>query len=231
VVKIQAQDLPTAPENVAECATPDPLYHWQMVDGKCQKVWSFTVQIDINYPPQLDSYPAIKSVVLDYLKEEETDFIQLAAGAIRDPMNPYSLTIDYQVFNYTPTIQTFVFEEKHRTGGAHENVRMKTLTFDVLTNRQITLDTVFQNTPNALRQIAFLIRKARFESNPFGLLDEWFFRGTEATLDNYHAFVMLPDALAFYFVPYQVSPFATGVQTASVPWHELRAYVWQEFWR
>lgn len=102
------------------------------------------------------------------------------------------------------------------TGGAHPNPWLVSLNFDLRQGRTVELAEIF-NPGSAwpARLSASCVRelKARDLPDPEP--------GASADPRNFVVWTMAPQGLTILFPPYQVAPYAAGVQEVLVPWSEV----------
>ncbi|MDQ6726254.1 MAG: TIR domain-containing protein [Actinomycetota bacterium] len=122
-------------------------------------------------------------------------------------------------------------------GGAHGMHHYRTYPF--LLDPLIlipALSVVFADGASALPFIQSAARQAlsqvRIQSNPeddpYGLDSGWIASGTEGW-DDFRTFVFARDGLELFFPPYQVGPYAVGIQSASVPYALIRHFLKEEY--
>ncbi len=94
----------------------------------------------------------------------------------------------------------------------------QTFVFDLANEKALTLADLFQPGTDPLAVIAPLARQKVTEQISEITDVDWIAQGTAPDPANYANWVVTPDALVFFFEPYQV---AAGPQTVSIPWGEL----------
>jgi hypothetical protein len=119
----------------------------------------------------------------------------------------YIYSVKFNVMGYTD-------------GAAHPYHFSKTVTFNLETGQEITLDELFLPGSNYL-QILSDISKAELSKRDIGF-DETFFTGADPTPENYKSWNITADGLLITFDEYQVAAYAAGPQTVTIPYSALK---------
>lgn len=120
----------------------------------------------------------------------------------------YIYSIKFNVMGYTD-------------GAAHPYHFSRTVTFNLETGQEITLDELFLPGSNYL-QIFSDVSKAELSTRDIGFTDEIFSSGADPTPENYKNWNITADGLLITFDEYQVAPYAAGAQTVTVPYSALK---------
>lgn len=139
-----------------------------------------------------------------------------------DQGRKYSLDIDFET-STSPSTVTFVYTIYEDTLGAHPNGYFRTFTFNTKTGAGVHLDDLFQGpylerlSEIARAKLAVSIAKASGgEANI-----EYIESGTLPIADSFQNFALKDDTFVLIFPPYQVGPYALGVQMVEIPMSEL----------
>ena len=155
---------------------------------------------------------------LDQLSGDDIEMIGLSED------RKYALDIDYEV-KESPVTITYIYTLYEDTLGAHPNAYLRTFTFNKKTGEEVHLDEIL--TGNYLERLSQLSRQklaasieaaSGYEPNM-----EYIESGTLPIADSFQNFYLEADALVLMFPPYQVGPYALGLQTARIPKAELGA--------
>lgn len=119
----------------------------------------------------------------------------------------YIYSVKFNVMGYTD-------------GAAHPYHFSKTVTFNLETGKEVTLDELFLPGSNYL-QILSDISKADLSTRDIGF-DPTFFTGADPTPENYKSWNITSDGLLITFDEYQVAAYAAGPQTVTVPYSALK---------
>lgn len=108
----------------------------------------------------------------------------------------------------------YVFTVASYTGGAHGLQATKTFSYNE-TGIPLTLASLFINGEDGLKTIATYVQ-AQLKTREFAE-ESWIADGAAPKADNYQNFVVTEVGITFIFDPYQVAPYAAGVQRVDVP--------------
>jgi len=152
------------------------------------------------------------------------DFRKMAAGRLPTESGTYTYDLAYEVARNDARAFAVEFTESAYTGGAHGNVMLRSFNYLMPGGYRVDLQEILDGKPALARlselATADLRRKSAAKG---GALDEESIKtGAAAEWDNFHVFLLLPDALKIVFQPYQVGPWVAGVQEVSIPLATLR---------
>src|SRR5664279_4660361 len=216
---ISAQSGETTPNPSADDAC---LQKGGMIDDKGKCMLTIDAKISVDYPLDLaQQYPLVASTIDPFIKTAKDEYFQTVSADFSPAPGPYEEDITYETFKHSDSIFTLVFTVYEFTGGAHGYTNTTTYTFDLKNNKLLTLDDIFTNTADALAIIEPIVqatvKAAVGEMNQQDMLDA----GTGTDPNNYQDFSLDGDTITFYFPPYQVAPYAAGVQKVTIPFSQL----------
>jgi hypothetical protein len=195
--------------------------------------------IGISYPPVANRYPGLAAALKAYADAARGELMQAVSGLGSDkPTAPYDLSLSFSELVATPQLVAIAADGSSYTGGAHGNPLLARFVWLPRQDRQLTAAELVPD-PQAWRSIADYVReqlqsalsqrvdadapppaeRAEIVKNASRMIDE----GTTPEPQNFAQFepVLGADgrikALRFVFPPYQVGPYADGVQTVEVP--------------
>ena len=180
--------------------------------------------IDIKYPdtPDDDIDASIRAHIEPYI----TSFKEYQNSGLPDlPENTrkYALIAEYKVTSnndYT----TYVYTIINDTGGAHPNTNFETITFDK-DGSEVSIEDIlekeFTETPVILDDLSTLTKEKLYEKLGREEGAQWIEDGASPDPDNYRSFSIGEDGLTIIFAPYQVGPYAWGVQNVKMTFDEL----------
>jgi hypothetical protein len=189
--------------------------------GQC--IVSSGLSFEIAYPLELLDYPFAMSIIEEFLTSTRTTFLSDFETMGVPSSGPWALSIQYELFQHSDTVQSIRFDIGTYTGGAHGNQTIQTYTFDLANETVLTFEDLFLPDADALSVIAPLAQAALEESQGEMADTDWIATGTAPDLLNYQDFVLTEDSIIFYFEPYMVAPFAAGVQQVEIPLSDLSA--------
>jgi hypothetical protein len=190
-----------------------------MFDTQQQKcVIKSGIEIDINYPLEVTAYPLVEQTANSFLTGIRSQYVNdfASMGADVYSPGPWGLYIDYEIAQFSPDVLSLKFTISDYTGGAHGNLYFQTYTFDLAQNRVLALSDLFQPGVDILGTLAPIVQQDLTAQIGDYTDAQWIQDGTNS-LDAYVSFAVTPDALVFYFPPYQVAAYAAGPQTVQIP--------------
>lgn len=195
--------------------------------------------IGISYPPVANRYPGLAAALKAYADAAREELMQAVAGLGEGRQSaPYDLSLAFSELAVTPQLVAIAADGSSYTGGAHGNPLLARFVWLPQQDRQLTAAELIPD-PRAWRELAGYVReqlltalsqrvdadapppaeRAEIVGNASRMIDE----GTAPEPENFAQFEPVLDgdgrirALRFVFPPYQVGPYADGVQTVEVP--------------
>lgn len=181
------------------------------------------ISILVNYP-KFDS-PASAKIEgyalsrIDSFKSSLREF-NAPSGSI------FTLDINYEVKYLGDEYVSFLFRENTYTGGAHPNQIPVGKTYEIESGQEVSLTDIFVPGSGYLEAIskeAVEKFKEKFKEGVF------FSEGVEARTVNFETFTIDDGSITFYFAPYQIAPYAAGLQDVRIPFEKLRTHLQPEF--
>ncbi len=159
----------------------------------------------------------------DYFTGARNSYITelLDAGFMPTPGYIWAFQADYETFAYSDTLVSYNFTVYTFTGGAHGMTTFQSFVFDLANEKVLTLADLFQPGIDPLAVIAPVAQQVVTEQLSEMTDADWIAQGTAPDPANYQDWVVTPDALVFFFEPYQVVAYAAGPQTVRIPWSAL----------
>lgn len=194
--------------------------------------------VGVSYAPAARAWPGLARALHDYTEAARAELAQAVAGLERPPEEPYALSLGFRVLLQTPTLVAVAADGSLYTGGAHGQPLVARFVWLPQRGEMLSAGTLLASpqgwqavAEHAAEQLgATAHTRAADESLEPGerqrLLREALGEiaaGTEPRAENFSQFEPVVDddgritALRFVFPPYQVGPYADGVQSADVP--------------
>ena len=129
-----------------------------------------------------------------------------------------ALTMSYTQERSTHA-DNYIFTIASYTGGAHGLQATKTFSFTD-TGMPIGLESIFIDQTKGLALVSEYAKQV-LSKREFADAS-WIADGAAPTADNYASFVITDTGIRFLFDPYQVAPYAAGMQTVDVPTNVFR---------
>lgn len=185
--------------------------------GECQLVTN--MEISLTYPVELADYSFVLDEVDAYYETVRSQFLDFitSSGSVPVP-GPYALDVSYEIPTHNEDLLSIVFYHYEFTGGAHGNTYLQTMTFDLAAETELTLADLFDDGTIPLDDISDYV--ATTLEDRLGA-DATFPEGYTADEINFQFWTVAEDGVTFYFPPYQVAPYAAGVQTVTIPYADL----------
>ena len=117
-------------------------------------------------------------------------------------------------------------------GAAHPSNSVVTMNFDTRSGAQFAYADVFNKTAELYEYLSAYARKALKPTLGELWADGMFAEGLDPQAENFQNFILTPEGLLLVFPPYQIAPYANGLQTCLVPLQNLVRFqpkpgIWQ----
>ena len=179
-------------------------------------IWVNRAMASINEEPMhpykmhVDSFStpieSLNRYISEKLDEIKTSFLEEMKLATEQNNQIYTLNVTYDSYE-TEEYLSFAFYIENYTGGAHSNLEIWTVVWDK-TNRLIVTNESF--TKEFLEKVSEETR-GDLLMNPKITSPTWLFEGTKPTQENFKSFVYTEEGILFFFSPYQVAPYSSGL--------------------
>ncbi|MCJ7990303.1 DUF3298 domain-containing protein [Priestia sp. OVS21] len=126
------------------------------------------------------------------------------------------LTITYKIVHYSKQTLSIVFDEYESVNGEKGTSSLKTFTFDLPAQKQMTLKNLFKEDANYLDRlsaISYAELKKQMKTADF---DPDLQRGTQAANQNFSQFALLENSIVIYFKPYQLGAEQMKTKTIAI---------------
>ncbi len=216
----------------AQSSTDDPcLQKGGMTNDQGKCMLGLNLEISVDYPLELTQQSDLVATTVDsVIKQSKDEMMQSVSGDFIPGSGQYALDITYDTVTHSADIYTLLLTVYPYMGGAHGSQAILPYTFDLKNNKVLTLDDIFTNTDEALKQIEPLAQDAVKTAIGADMVqDDMLSAGTAPTADNYQYFALDKDAITFYFQQYQVGPYAIGIQQVTIPFSQLTSVLKPEF--
>ncbi|ADV27214.1 hypothetical protein Psesu_1367 [Pseudoxanthomonas suwonensis 11-1] len=206
--------------------------------------------IGISYPPGMSTHPGLAAALHAYAEGARAELLDAVGSLDAPPTVPYDLSLGFRLLLQTPQVIAVAADGSVYTGGAHGQPLVARFVWLVGREEMLTADRLVQDPRGwevVARQVSEQLaasaqiraidgslspeERKNLLSSALRMIDE----GTGADPENFAQFEPVPAAdgriaaLRFVFPPYQVGPYADGVQYAEVPAATLLPYVAGEY--
>ena len=200
---------------------------------------SATHIIGISYPPGLAKYPGLAAQAQRYAEQARRQVLDAARQKPSTPaQGPYELSLEFKLKHESPQLVVLAVDGSAYTGGAHGMPLIQRWVWLPAQARMLTAAELFPK-PESWQRIAADVRtqlrtalsqrmdaddvapgeRAAMLKSAGAMIDG----GTEPGPDDFAVFEPVIDAdghiaaIRFVFPPYQVGPYAEGLQTVELP--------------
>lgn len=202
----------------------ESLYHENGV-----KLFEYGYQhIQLQIPDQIVS----DKITLDFLNRVDStranaEMIAQQAREAYDPNNDWSV-YKYHIY-YSPTridqsIISLFGARTTYTGGLHADQSCLSVSYDAVNGDYLTLGSILNHIDNKADICELIIdelEKVDYQYSLFDGYEEVVMHRFDADESTDEAFYFTPTGLCFYFAPYELAPFSTGVVTVEIPYNKL----------
>ena len=152
------------------------------------------------------NYPTLQIKDIDqtlkaYVNEEIANYQQTIAQKKLSKETSTELTITYDITHYSEQTITILFNEYRFTGGKLGEPSIQTFTFDLPSQRQISLQDIFYENSDYL-DILSTVAFTELMKNKKLAESETLKAKTEPKLENFSQFSILGDTIVLYFQPF-----------------------------
>ncbi|MCG9479746.1 MAG: DUF3298 and DUF4163 domain-containing protein [Actinomycetia bacterium] len=142
----------------------------------------------------------------------------------------YMPSVDYSLFEYEDNFVSLLFYIYPYTGGAHGMQHFQAINYSFNHNSIIDLEHIFMadfNYLEFLSEYCFEDLKEKMQIGQQGLEPEieWKKSGTAPTKENFSQVLITKEGPLVNFLPYQVTPYAAGDFTVTIPYRQFESHV------
>ena len=161
--------------------------------------------LDINIKiPNTDNYN-LNKIINNEVNKYKLEFSKNAKDS--KLKTKYHLYIDYKEYKYGNYV-SYVFFIEDSTGGAHPNHRIKSVVYDTLNNKVISIDDLISYNENIINIISDYTRCILINNKDIDV--SMMYEGTRKIKSNFNTFALTNDGLLIFFERYQVAPYYKG---------------------
>jgi hypothetical protein len=202
--------------------------------------------VGISYPPGAAADPGLARALHGYAEAARGELMQAVNGLPDRPTAPYELSLGFRELMRSADVVAIAADGSLYTGGAHGQPLVARFVWLPRQQRMLTAQTLFGSSggwgavadfvseqlgtaahTRAADESLEPAEREQLLAAALKMIDE----GTEPRPENFAQFEPVPAtdgriaALRFVFPPYQVGPYADGVQSVEVPAAVLRPYL------
>jgi len=179
-------------------------------------------------------------VILDFLNRVDSaqeDAENILNTAKKDynsnaPWFPYFYQIIYSPMRIDHGVLSLFGVQNSYSGGMHGSKSCIAANYDLLTGDVLTLGSIMHMDADIEDFIEIIIDKLEDVSDDYYLYDDYK-DGVRSRLDGdenlYEDFFFTTTGLSFFFSPYEIAPYASGIITVEIPYSELPGLIYDGY--
>jgi hypothetical protein len=176
------------------------------------------LNVSVRYP--VLRIAAIDADIQDWAQQTVSAFISEFSEVPNDRV--YELKATYRIVRASQRVVSVIWDVWNFTGGAHGNLDIVAFVYDSGSGQLLELRDLFEDEQGALNLLSVL-SYGRLPAMLGDMADEEMIRsGTSPDLDNFACVAPTPEGVRVFFQPYQVAPWAAGLQEVDVSLQELQ---------
>ena len=181
-----------------------------------------------------------EKVILDFLNRVDsgsTDAANVLNAAKNDynpskPWTPYSYQTLYRPTRIDRGVLSLVGTQNSYSGGIHGCMRCVAANYDLTTGDVLTLGSIMHMDANKETFIQIISDKLAALKDEYNLYDD-FEDGVMERLNGdenlYEDFYFTMTGLCFFFSPYEIAPYSSGIITVEIPYSELPGLIYDGY--
>lgn len=177
------------------------------------------------YYPEFSKGEVDKSI-LDFIKNAaaayESDIGEFGKDEEK-PANYESWEMDgfFSISRPNPDVASITFNIYSYSGGAHGNLLIRCLNYDLATQRLLEFADIFEDPQKALDIMSKISSKELLKELGEDAEEDMIQSGTSPEIDNFSNLSLRASGVLIEFQPYQVGPWAIGPQHVEIPLEDL----------
>ncbi|MDE5879592.1 MAG: RsiV family protein, partial [Desulfovibrio sp.] len=169
---------------------------------------AFEAHLDLSRPglPDADMLPVHDVMEADSATNQSPTFELWGSYSISRPSDA-AVSITYEIWNYT--------------GANQGNLDILTLNYSLLTGQRLAFMDLFEKPETALSLMSDWARKVLAPRLGASTRPAMLEAGTAPLVENFSSLTLTPEGVCINFQPYQVAPWAAGIQKVEMPLEAL----------
>ena len=181
-----------------------------------------------------------EKVILDFLnrvdrgRTDATDALNAAQNDYNPqiPWTPYFCQILYSPTRIDHGVLSLFGTQHTYTGGIHGNINCVAANYDLMTGDVLTLGSIMHMDADKDSFIQIISDKLAEKQDEYNLYDD-FKDGVLTRLNGdenlYEDFYFTQSGLCFFFSPYEIAPYSSGIITVEIPYSELPGLIYDGY--
>ncbi len=199
--------------------------HYKAEDGKTLLTSNFT------YPFIISNNKSFETLVNTYfenkikeIKEYEEDSYLSAKNFYESfpdtALLPYTMEVNFSTECNGQKLLSFKLLSNSYLGGAHSNPMTKGVTFDIVSNKVLSFETMYINNINVVNATLNRLIEQYVEDNNLSEILYPFEKG-QLPLPYKDNFYLTKKGVTYIYNPYEIAPFAAGIINIPIPYEKL----------
>lgn len=177
-------------------------------------------------------YPFIGGIESVNVNLEINDFIQNIISQFKTTVSSAdawqgknTFKIFYDPHEINSDFISIRFETDEYTGGAHSDNISYSFNYDLKNDKVLSLSDIFDSQSDYIKIISekSIDYLSKLNQQEAFTNEDWIKEGAGYSEGNFKTFTINKDVITFYFNPYQVAPYAAGMQEVIIPWINLKS--------
>ncbi|MBU3964638.1 DUF3298 and DUF4163 domain-containing protein [Patescibacteria group bacterium] len=186
---------------------------------------------NISYPKivnmqDINAQEKTNKAIEDFVLERVANFEeQIMSEDVFEDFQDY-LQIQYLVTLLNESLVSISFSASENFGGAHPNNYAITFNYDITGAKKVELWDIFKKGVDYKGVISEICQeKLLVQFGEDEALESWIKEGTEPKEGSFENFVLTNASLVISFNPYEVGPYAIGIQTVEIFFTDIEQYL------
>ena len=232
--ELKTEDV-LVPTELLAVSVPAVCDVWNAEDGT--ELFSYTSQhMQFIFPEE----EVAEKVILDFLNRVDrgsADVASILNTAQQDyhpgdPWTPYFFQTLYSPTRIDRGVLSLFGTQHTYSGGSHGNMGCVAANYDLTTGDVLTLGSIMHMDAEKDTFIQIITDKLAAQKDEYNLYDD-FADGVFARLNGdenlYEDFYFTPTGLCFFFSPYEIAPYSSGIITVEIPYNELPGLIYDGY--
>jgi hypothetical protein len=168
---------------------------------------------------------------IDSYQSDGATLEEAARNAAADQENfiPWFAKLEGTVMRQDETVLSIFFTYSVYCGGNHSNTDTFSVTYDAENGKILQLTDILKN-DRSVKELAVEVNRVLAPSANDLFDDYESLIGQQFASDSIDNWYLTETALCFHYAPYAISPYASGIITAEIPYAELEDFLTSNYW-
>lgn len=201
------------------------------------ELFSYSYQdMDFTYPNEV----VADKVKLDFMnrvnitRSESENLFELAQNdyAQRDLWFPYFYRVNYNPTRIDRSILSLYGMQNSFSGGMHGNISCIAANYDLTSGDPLTLGSIMHGDAKKEDFIQLVIASLKESADDYYLYDDYEVAVHQRLCGDenlYEDFFFTDTGLNFFFSPYEIAPYASGIITVEIPYSDLNGLIYDGY--